>query len=374
MSSSFDRPDGIPAPETGGDAPVPAVSVLLATHNGARYIEEAIASIRAQTLRDIEILVIDDASSDETPGILARLAAEEPRMRVIRTPENLRLAGALNFGLGHVRAPYVARMDDDDIALPERLEVEKRFLDAHPGITLVGTSIDWIDGEGHVLRRTVRSRDSFANRWQVRFALALSHPTFMFRPVLPDGSPLRYDPACRVSQDHELVCRLLLAGGEVACLPDVLLKYRTHPASVSSRRLNEQMAVARDFCVPYQRAELPAPVVEALAPLRELYFDFAPATPDRVAGAFAGARAMLAHDVAAHPDRARWLRRQTGQLLAWSLRRGGASGREVALAFLRHAPGLMPDLGLRALETKKWLPTALHSDPDVWAGARPAGS
>ena len=343
----------------------PDVSVLLAVHNGARYLERSMRSVMAQTLRNIEIIVVDDASSDASPDILKQLASEDPRIRIVTQKENLRLAGTLNHGLTHVQAPYVARMDDDDIAYPERLEVQKRFLDTHPDIYLAAASIDWIDAEGAVLRRSVRPRDSFAIRWLARFSMSSSHPTFMFRRSLSDGSRPSYDPDRHLTEDHDLICRLLQKGEKVVCLPDVLLAYRFHAGSVSRRRTEEQAREAREICEAFQKAELPDHVVQALAPVRDLYFDFAPPTPERAKAAFAGMRAMLAHDLSQAPERGTWLRRQSAQHLAWSLQRAGASGTATLRAFLRHGPDLLPALALRKLETKRAL-GRLGSEPEIW--------
>ena len=349
--------------------PDPQVSVLMAVYNGERYLESALRSVMGQTLRDIEIVVVDDCSTDDSPAILQRLAADDPRIRVFTAPRNLRLAGALNLGLDQVRAPLIARMDADDLCRPDRLEIQKRFMDTHPGITLTGTSIDWIDEHGALMRRSVRGRDSFTTRWVVRFFLSISHPTFMFRPALPDGTPLRYDAQIKLSQDHELLSRLLLGGAEIACLPDVLLSYRVHGAAVSVARRDEQRASSKRLCTEFQRRTLPPAVFDALAPVRACYFDNAPATPAQIAACFAGARAMLAHDIAAAPARAPWLRRQTGQFLVWVLQRGGASKAQIARAVLRHGPDMLPAMALRLVETRGWMPAALHSDPDVWADA-----
>lgn len=361
MSVPGARHRGAPASEA-----KPAVSVLLAVHNGERYLEEAVRSVLTQTLRDIEVVAVDDCSTDRSPRILDRLAREDPRLRVVTARENLKLAGALNLGLRHVRAPLVARMDDDDVAHPERLAVEKRFLDTHPDIALVGSSIDWIDADGAFLRRSVRPRDSFAIRWLARFVINLSHPTFMFRARLPDGSAPRYDPQWKLAEDLDFVCRLLSVPAEAACLPEVLLSYRYHAKSVSRTRVGAQLAEARQICLDFQRRELPADVVAAMAPMRECFFDFAPPTPERIAGVFAGARRMLEHDIARHPDRAHWMRRQTAQLVAWCLQRSRADRPAIAAAFLRHGRGLIPALGMRALEVKRWLPPGLYTDPPVW--------
>lgn len=352
-------------------ADMPEVSVLLAVHNGEKYLEEALRSVMAQSLRNIEILAVDDASTDASPQILARLARQEPRLRVLTTPGNLRLAGALNYGLGHARAPLVARMDDDDISYPDRLAIQKRFMDAHPDVTLAGASVDWLDDSGARTRQSVRSRDAFAIRWTARFALNITHPTFMFRAACPAGEPVRYDPEMYVGQDYDLVCRLLMAGSEVVCLPDVLLAFRRHEGSISRKKGKDQLMLAKRVCERFQAHELPAPLVEALGPMRNGFYDMAPLNPDGIGAVFEGAKAMLAHDLARHPDRASWLRRQTAQYVVWTLQRCRVSGAALLGAFLRHAPELLPALGLRALETRRLLPERLYVDPPVWRNAAP---
>src|SRR5207247_1915670 len=100
--------------------PVPLVSVLLAVHDDARFLREAIDSVLGQTLDDLELIVVDDHSTDETPELLA--AVVDPRLRVLRNDAQSGLAASLNLGLGHASGKYVARLDADDVALPERLE------------------------------------------------------------------------------------------------------------------------------------------------------------------------------------------------------------------------------------------------------------
>ena len=355
------------------EAGSPDVSVLMAVHNGERHVEAALRSIMEQTLRNIEIVVVDDASSDGSPAILARLAREDARIRVLRCETNLRLAGALNHGLDHVRAPLVARMDDDDLAYPRRLEVQKAYMDAHPETTLAGASVDWLDDGGARTRQSVRSRDCFAIRWTCRFALNITHPTFMFRRALPSGEAVRYDPEMFVAQDYDLVCRLLKAGGEVVCLPDVLLAFRRHGGSISKKKGADQLRLAKGTCRDFQQHELPPALFEKLTPMRDAFYDMAPLGEVAVAEIFDAARAMLAHDIAISPDRAAWLRRQTAQYVFWTLQRCRMPGSRIGAAFLRHAPGLVPALGLRLLETRRMLPESLHADPSVWVNAAAPG-
>lgn len=370
-----------PAPPS---LPSPAVSVLLAVYNGAQHLEESLRSIMTQSLREIEIVVVDDCSTDSTPEILARLAAEDPRIRVLRAPQNLKLAGALNLGLENVRAPLVARMDHDDISLPERLAVQKRFLDAHPAVTLLATSLEWMDGDGRTYRRSVRSRDSAALSWQLRFGMHLAHPTFMFRPWMPDGTPLRYDPAFQVTEDYELVNRLILAGAGVACIPDVLLRYRFHAGSVSRQRAKLQREEARRLALGFQARALPPELEARLAPLQHCFFDvLKPGSPGWAsdwASGFAAARSMLAYDVRRDPARAGWYRRQTAHLMVQCMQRSGLPRAAMARLFLRHGRDMLPGIALRTLEAKRLLPGFLRSDPDVWAAppadparASPAG-
>lgn len=344
----------------------PDVSVLMAVHNGERHLEASLRSVMEQSLRNIEIVVVDDASTDGSPDMLARLAREDARIRVLRCDTNLRLAGALNHGLDHVRAPLVARMDDDDLAYPRRLEVQKAYMDAHPGTTLAGTSVDWLDDDGARTRQSVRSRDSFAIRWTCRFALNITHPTFMFRRTLPSGDAVRYDPEMFVAQDYDLVCRLLSAGGEVVCLPDVLLAFRRHGGSISRTKGGEQLRLAKRICRDFQDRELPPGLFEKLAPMRDAFYDMASLEADAVRDVFDAARRMLDHDMATYPGRVAWLRRQTAQYVFWTLQRCRMPDSRIAAAFARHAPGWLPALGMRMLETRRMLPAALHTDPPVW--------
>ena len=322
-------------------------------------------SIMQQTLQDIEIIVVDDASTDGSPEILERLSEEDLRIRVLSLNKNVRLARALNYGLDHVRAPYIARMDDDDCALPNRLEVQKRFLDNHPEIDLAGASTERVDESGRRFRSRVRALDSFAVRWQARFALNVAHPTFMFRTHMPDGSLIRYDAKWPLSQDHDLICRLFNAGGHAVCLPEILLNFRLHNASVSRSRFKEQVGASEKICLEFQKMELPPEIVAALEPLRQLYFKSVRAEPEITKGAFIGAHMMLDHDCHLFPDRRVWLRRQVAQLLDWALRRGGKSSRVILQDFVRCSPALLPALGFRLIETRGVLPW-IDSGPDVW--------
>ncbi len=119
---------------------MPAVSVLMPCYNAGAMVDEALESLVCQTLTDIEIICVEDGSTDDTPLRLDRWATREARLRVVRQPHAGVIAAA-NTGLGYCRAPYVARLDADDRAHPERLARQAAYLDAHPEAGLVSCQV-----------------------------------------------------------------------------------------------------------------------------------------------------------------------------------------------------------------------------------------
>ncbi len=130
------------------------LTVLMPVHNGAAYLSEAVDSILRQSLRDFELLIVDDASTDESIAIIERY--KDPRIRLLKSSERLKLSGALNLGLDNARGDYVARMDADDISLPRRLEIQVQYMNRHPEIGMCGSWIRYCGGPLRaVLKRPV---------------------------------------------------------------------------------------------------------------------------------------------------------------------------------------------------------------------------
>src|SRR5207237_7493623 len=119
----------------------PRVSVLLPVWNGEAFLEQAMESILRQTLSSFELIVIDDGSTDRTAAIADEFASRDDRVRVLRRPHE-GLSATLNAGIAAARGEYVARMDADDISVPDRLQKQVAYLDAHPGSVALGT---WIE-------------------------------------------------------------------------------------------------------------------------------------------------------------------------------------------------------------------------------------
>src|SRR5262245_13527065 len=117
----------------------------MAVRNGAPWVREAVQSVLAQTAADLELIVIDDGSTDETADVLASM--DDTRLRVERQPPR-GLTPSLNRALSLARAPLIARLDADDLAVPERLACQRRFLDAHPDVGLLGAAAREVDALG----------------------------------------------------------------------------------------------------------------------------------------------------------------------------------------------------------------------------------
>jgi Glycosyl transferase family 2 len=225
---------------------VPLVSVLLAVHNDARFLREAIDSVLNQTLRDLELLVIDDASNDETPAVLA--SVDDPRLVVLRNDDQAGLAASLNRGLDQATGTYVARLDADDVALPERLErqVERLRGDSHTAV--VGTAIADLDQHGGRGRTHVMPLGARPLRWHALFSSPFFHPTVLVDREALGANGLRYDPAFLESEDYDLWTRLFaFADGDNLSEPLVLK--RVHAGQASLRRSDVQESFQRQVAL-----------------------------------------------------------------------------------------------------------------------------
>lgn len=245
------------AENPGADAPI--VSVLMCVRNAARYVGEAVDSILTQTLRELELIVVDDGSTDSTLQLLQQRAKRDDRLRVIAQ----RQIGAVpcrNLALRESRGEFIAIMDADDAALPHRLERQVAFLRDHPDHVAVGAWVLMIDAEGEPLRpwQTPTTHEGIeAEHLQGRGGTII-HPSVLIR-----GSVLRalggYREQFDLAQDVDLFLRLAEVG-RLSNLDEVLLKYRQHSVSEGYRKRKRQAALAaqavRDA---FERRGLPAP-------------------------------------------------------------------------------------------------------------------
>jgi glycosyltransferase involved in cell wall biosynthesis len=221
---------------------VPLVSFLLAVHNGAPYLGAAVDSVLGQTVQDLELIVIDDASTDETPALLSGVGDE--RLVVLRNDRQSGLAASLNRALDAAAGRYVARLDDDDIAVPVRLERQLARVRAEPNVAVVGSAVVDLDAKGARGRTHRLPSGGAALRWHALFSSPFFHPTVLVDRETLDRHGLRYDVAFLESEDYDLWTRLF-AFADGANLSEPLVEKRVHAGQASLRRSDLQQSFQR---------------------------------------------------------------------------------------------------------------------------------
>lgn len=203
--------------------------------DGERFVGEAVESVLGQTLADLELIVVDDGSTDSTPALLAGFARADARVRVL-TQAVGGLTSALNAGCALVRAPLIARMDADDVALPDRLERQAAFLDAHPDVALLGGGIVLVDEAGREFdREPGRAAPDLSEQNE------LVHGTVVMRAdAFRALGGYRLDQ----SEDYDLWLRFD-EQHRVAALAEPVIRYRFHPGQFSVTKLERQALGAR---------------------------------------------------------------------------------------------------------------------------------
>jgi hypothetical protein len=340
----------------------PRVSVVMPVFNAETYLAEAVESVLGQTLNALELVAVDDGSQDGSRAILERMARADRRVTVLVNERNLGMAATLNRGWRQARAPFIARLDADDVALPDRLSRQADFLDAHPGVAAVGGGSITIDATG---RRIAIKRYPTTNR-AIRSMLlwhnCLAHSSVtMRRAALEAVGGYRL----RCAEDYDLWL-LFSERFDLANLREPVILQRFHLQQQSLRILEQDAREARAVCAAARARR--ASGVDPLAGVHEL----TPQILDRMEideGELAAAverelllRAATLVDVG-HPEEAEQLVARASQLLgsgAWpafaatielnraeALLRAGrplAGVRHVVLAFRReprHASSML---------------------------------
>ena len=219
----------------------PRVSVLIGAYNNAATLDVAIASILGQTVRDLELLLIDDGSRDETPSVIAAAVARDPRVRALTMQRNVGISRSLNAGLQAARATIVAVQDADDHSAPVRLERQLALLDARPEVAVLGTRMHEANGAGRPLAARTTFRAGDVNDVLLRFnPIPNTSSAFRREVALAVGG---YDPRYRYAMEYDLWLRI--ADKHVVTALDEPLSTRVMgPANVAARAEREQTAEA----------------------------------------------------------------------------------------------------------------------------------
>ncbi|WP_141500338.1 glycosyltransferase family 2 protein [Paenibacillus luteus] len=217
---------------------MPKVTVLMPVYNGELFLREAIESILNQNFNDFELVLIDDGSIDQSAAIISSYA--DPRIRFYSNGSNRGLIFTLNKGLDLAEGEYIARMDCDDFAFPDRLGRQVEFMNQYPEIGLCGTAMKYMHQDVWVKHPT----DHDDIKAGLLFYCALNHPTVMMRKSVVKSYALYYDYNSPHTEDYELWSRMAHLT-RVTNLPDVLLHYRIHGEQVGAKHGEEQRLVGR---------------------------------------------------------------------------------------------------------------------------------
>ena len=252
-------PEGAANNRLGTGTKEPRVSIVIPAYNAQKYIVESVESMLVQTFTDFECIVVDDGSTDRTGQLLAMLAERDSRVRPLHVPHG-GIVEALNAGIDTARGDLIARMDADDVALPNRLEEQVRYMDGHPDVVALGSKVMLVDPYNSPLweievkteHKDIDAELMSGNGW------ALFHPTSIIRKkaLVQVG---KYRPEYQWSEDIDVFLRLAEVG-KLANLATSTLRYRQHYASVNRTKLDLQVKrVERLLADAYRRRGIALP-------------------------------------------------------------------------------------------------------------------
>lgn len=235
----------------------PQISVLLPVYNAERYLQHALLSVLDQTFRDFEVIAIDDGSQDRSYSILRSFEQKDNRLRVI-CRENRGLVETLNEAIGAASGEFLARMDADDICLPQRFERQIAFLKDRPEHVAVGSRVLLIDADGRSICDFIHElshEEIDSAHLSGKGGCRICHPASMMRKsaVVKVGG---YRSEFEAAEDIDLFLRLAELG-KLSNIPEILLRYRQHPKSVGYLHSTKQKAaIIRSVQAAYERRGL----------------------------------------------------------------------------------------------------------------------
>jgi glycosyltransferase involved in cell wall biosynthesis len=247
------------------------LSVVMAVRNGASHLREAIESVLRQSFSSYEFVIVDDASSDETPEILSEYQRLDSRIQVLRNPSRLGPYPSTNRGLHQARGRIIARHDGDDISPPDRLAVQLDALNHDPETVLVAGAVEAFNVEANIAEICRPPSWQPLLEWELLFRNALAAGAHVMFPRVIRGKPVLFQTRRRYAEDYELWCRLSRLGRVVS--PDtVVYRYRLHGRSISSLHKGDQQQCAEEIRREYQAQYLrPAASAETDAELSRFW-------------------------------------------------------------------------------------------------------
>ena len=216
----------------------PKISLIMSVYNGEDYLRDAIESVLNQTFKDFELIVINDCSTDSTGEILNRFAELDKRVKVHTNEVNLRLPSSLNKAITLAQGKYIARMDADDICLPERLEKQYQFMENNPGVALSSCRFMTLKN-GLVSSGGCGGK---SDNESIKALLLVTNP-ILHPGIIAKADAIRslgYDKNFTCTEDMELWTRFVMAGYDIEIMPEYLMIYRLHDKQITETTLEKQ--------------------------------------------------------------------------------------------------------------------------------------
>ena len=210
------------------------ISVIMSVYNGEKYLVQAIDSILNQTYQNFEFIIIDDCSTDNSSHILQEYAQKDSRIKIIKKEKNIGIKGFiknLNLGISIAKGKYIARMDADDISLPERFQKQVDFLENNPEITLVGAQLNLINEQNKITGEAIAALQHRDIVKRITSQIQLFHPVIMFRK----DQNIQYREKFLYCEDYDLYLNLITQGKKLANINEKLLHYRILESSISRK-------------------------------------------------------------------------------------------------------------------------------------------
>lgn len=227
----------------------PLVSVIMPCYNREKYVVESIESILNQTYTNFEFIIIDDCSTDKTFEVVKEYAEKDKRILPFRNDKNYCYVYSLNKALKIAKGKYIARMDDDDISLPERLKKQVDFLENNEDIAVLGTFIEIFDNENNRYKSWIIESDNEVLKILMTFFNPICHPSVMIRKDFLEKYNITYSKKHEYSEDYIMWKTIIENNGKISNIPEILLKYRRHYNRVSEdiSLLTVQRQIANDI-------------------------------------------------------------------------------------------------------------------------------
>jgi len=214
-----------------------SITVLMPVYNGEKYLDEAIRSILGQTFKDFEFLIIDDYSNDKSCEIISAFSDE--RIKLIKNNKNMGQAITMNKGINLAKGKYIARIDQDDISLPKRLQIQYEYMENNSNVGLLGCNIQNVDENLNYISFRNRPTTHYQNLWRLLYNTCLMHPTAFIRSSVL-STKISYDKRFWPCEDYDLWSRLAY-NTKINQLNDVYVLVRKHESNYGKR--SEQIQI-----------------------------------------------------------------------------------------------------------------------------------